>query len=512
MNSSLLRTLTIYAIILPLAVMLGWITVDLAEQDRASFAVFAGVIFVLLLPVLLKWHYMVLIFSWSSFITLFFLPGQPALWMFMALIAVGVGLLNRIVLKRPAFLSTPGVSLSLLLLAAVILFTAWMRGGIGLSILGSSQMGGKPYIFLLGAIAGYFAFTSQAIPVEKARLCVGLFFLSGMMGIASNLIFYAGPAFYFLFLIFPSGFAGVQALSEMGGTGGISRVAGFSTGATAFIYYLMAVYGIRGLFARWWRLGLFLAALGLGLMGGYRSLVVLVAMYFGLLFLMEGLLRSRLFPLMILLGALMFALLIPLAPHLPLSMQRSLTILPLEVDARVRVDANSSLEWRLKIWRTLVPDLPKYFWLGKGYRINPTDLYLADQAQRRGRGSHTSGAVQAGSYHSGPLTLYVPFGAPGVVAFLLFLGVSLRSLYLNYRHGDEALRTINRFMFIYFVGRVIFFFTTFGDFGGELFHFTGAVGLSMALNKGVRRPSVLAPRPVIFRDPLRGASPQPGVA
>lgn len=499
MNSTLLRTLVIYAIILPLAVMLGWMAVDLADWDRTSFTVFAVIIFVLLLPALLKWYYPVLVFSWGAFLTLFFLPGKPGLWMVMSLIAVSIALLNRIMLKRQAFVPAPAITFSLLLLGAVIFFTASLRGGIGLNILGSAQMGGKSYIMLLAGMIGYFGFTSQSIPPEKAKLYVGLFFLSGMVSIVSTLIYLAGPAFYFLYLIFPASFAGVQAMSEGTGPGSISRVAGFSTGAVAISLYMLAVYGIRGLFAKWWRLALICTVFGLGMMGGYRSLIVLMGLVCLFLFFAEGLLRSRLFPALLLLGALVFGILIPLTPKLPYSMQRTLSILPLNVDPMVRRDAASSLEWRLRIWRALVPDLPKYFWLGKGYTLNPTDLYLAEQARLRHRVADHESALQAGSYHSGPLTVYVPFGAPGTLAFLIFIAAALRTLYQNYRYGDEQLRTYNRFLFYYFLARVIFFLTAFGDFSGDFYSFTGTVGLSVALNKGVRRKPAPVTRPVVFR-------------
>ena len=507
MNSSLLKTLVIYAIILPLAVALGWMAVDLADWDRTSFTVFALVGFVLILPLLLKWHYPVMVFSWAAFITLFFIPGRPALWMLMALVAVSIAIVHRIITKRRTFLSAPAVTFSLLLLGAVILITAWLRGGVGLNILGSSTIGGKNYIVLLASIVGFFGFATRAIPPERAKLYVGLFFLSSTISIVSNLIFFAGPGFYFLYLIFPSGFAGVQAMSETGGAGAISRVAGFSTGAVAICVFLLAIYGVRGLFTKWWRLALFLLALTLGTMGGYRSLIVLIGAFFLILFVMEGLLRSGLFPALLLAGGLTVAVLIPLAPQLPLSMQRTLSILPINVDARVRADASSSLEWRLQIWRALVPDLPKYVWLGKGYTINPTDLYLSQEATLRHRVASHESAVQSGSYHSGPLTLYVPFGSPGVVAFLIFLGVVARSLYLNYQYGDEKLRTINRFLLAYFLGRVLFFFTAFGDFGNEFYMFTGTIGLSVALNHGVcRRPASVA-RAVVFRPGLRLRTP-----
>ena len=59
----------IYAIVLPLAVFIGWIVAG--DMTKSSFAVLTAIVFVLLLPFLLKFHYQVLIFSWNTFITIF---------------------------------------------------------------------------------------------------------------------------------------------------------------------------------------------------------------------------------------------------------------------------------------------------------------------------------------------------------------------------------------------------------------------------------------------------------
>lgn len=508
MNSGLLRTLVIYAVILPLAVLIGWMAVDLADWDRTSFAVFAAIMFVLLLPALLKWHYPVMVVSWSTFITIFFLPGQPGLWMLMAAINFGIAILNRIIQKRPAFISAPSITLSLLALAAVVIITAQLHGGMGMKILGSASYGGKAYYFILIGIVGYFAFASQPIPPERAKFYARLFFLSGMITAGSTLIYYAGPSFYFLFLVFPVGFAAVQALTDT--VGGIARIAGLTVAASACSYYLLSVHGIRGVLQKWWRILLLLVALGLGTLGGYRSTVILFVMVVGILFMAEGLLRSPIFPALLLVGCLGFALLLPISTKLPLPMQRSLSFLPMKVDSRVRADADGSIDWRLEIWRALLPDLPKYFWLGKGYEIDPTDIFLTNQAILRSRAQSYEGALLVGDYHSGPLSVYVPFGFFGMLAFVVFLGAAIRGLYRNYRYGREELRTINRFMFAFFCARVIFFFVAFGGLSGELYVLTGLIGLSVALNNGICRKPEFVPKPVRFRGNLELRPAQPG--
>lgn len=502
MNTTALRTLIIYAIILPLAVLIGWMAVDLAHWDQTSFSVIAAIVFVLLIPALLKWHYEVMVLSWSTFITIFFLPGKPSLWMLMAAVNCGIAVLHRILQKRRAFISTPSISLALVAILAVTVTTAQLRGGFGLNILGSSTVGGKPYYFIIAAILGYFAFASQRIPVEKAKLYVGLFFLGGLATAVSNLIYFAGPSFYFLYLIFPAGFAAVQATSEAAGPGSISRIAGFSVAATSAGLYVLAVNGIRGIVRKWWKIGLLLLVLAAGMMGGYRSALIFILMILMLAFIAEGLLRSPLFPALLLAGGLAFAALIPIAPRLPFPVQRTLSFLPIQVNPIVQQDADASINWRLEMWRALTPEFPKYFWLGKGYAKNMTDLYLTEQAILRHRAPQYQQALLSGDYHSGPLSVYIPFGVFGCLALFIFIALSLRALWRNYKYGPEQLRVINRFLLVYFLGRTLFFLSVFGAFAYDFYLLTGVMGLSVALNGGVCRKPVSISQPVTFRERL----------
>jgi len=496
----------VYAIVLPLAVLIGWMAVDLSMLDRTSFATISAVIFVLLLPVILKWHYPVMILSWNTAMTVFFLPGKPALWMLLVGINFGIAILNRIIQKRPAFHSAPAITMSLLALAAVVVVTAKLRGGMGVNVLGASTIGGKGYYFIIAGILGYFALASQSIPREHARRYVAMFFLPGLIPALSHLIYYAGPAFYVLYLIFPMGFAAVEVSSE---ASGLVRVGGFSVAACSLSYFMMAMYGIRGLLQKWWRVLLLAVALGLGMMGGYRSMLVMIGLIILILFVLEGMVRSGWFPAAILAAVLGFAILAATATKLPRSVQRTLSLLPIEVDPGVRRDAGASVEWRLKMWRTLVPELPNYFWIGKGYAINPTDLYLVEQAARRGRATAQSAPLVAGDYHSGPLSVYVPFGAGGSLAFLAFVFLGLRALYRNYCYGAEELRGLNRFLFAYFAARLIFFLGVFGGFAADMYQFTGVLGLSVALNHGVCRKPTPAEQRVPFRKSVGGSSALP---
>ena len=96
----------------------------------------------------------------------------------------------------------------------------------------------------------------------------------------------------------------------------------------------------------------------------------------------------------------------------------------------------------------------------------------------------------SGNYHNGFLTLIIPFGLAGFLAFVWFCVAAFRLLVRNYRHGDPALKKLNTFLLTYFVGRLFFYSVFYGQFDLDLMVFTGVVGLSIAINRGAREGAV----------------------
>lgn len=202
----------------------------------------------------------------------------------------------------------------------------------------------------------------------------------------------------------------------------------------------------------------------------------------------ERLLRSRLFFGFALGAILAGALILPFAEELPLSVQRSISFLPVKVSPVAREDAAASLDFRLEVWRVvLAEEVPKYLFLGKGYNFDSTDLYLTQLGMQRGIYSGYEWVYVSSDYHNGPLTLIVAFGIFGVLAFGAFCWGSLRALYANYLHGDPDLKMINTFLLANFITSLVFYLIFYGAFFLDLINFTGIIGLSLALNGGVRR-------------------------
>jgi hypothetical protein len=490
-SASNLRTALVYAVVVVISLGFGYAVA--APQSLMSLASVGLMLLLLCLPLLLRWHHALVICCWNAVFICFFLPGKPPLWVVLASLSLGLALVTRTLRAKSEFLYVRSVALPLLLLAAVVVVTITVRG-IGGRAFGSELWGAKRYLGVLGAILGYFALAAQAIPRRQAGLLASLFFLSGTTAVMSDLAFALGPAFYFLFLLVPTELAVAQASTQ----DTLMRLTGIAWMAQAGNWFMLMRYGIRGMLEvrHAWRAVLFVALFLLGLVGGFRSTIILIGILFATQFWFEGLLRTKWFPIAVVTGLLVGSVLVGYAEKLPLSVQRSLSFLPIDVHPTARQDALGTLDWRLQMWRVVMQEVPNYLWLGKGYTFSGTDYLLVQEAVRRGMFTSYEDTLVSGNYHNGILTLIVPFGLPGTLAFVVFLIAGWRVLRSNYLFGPAELRRVNTFLIAYFNARLLFYVVFYGQFDLDLMVFTGTVGLSVSLNGGVASPTrPLAPQP-----------------
>jgi hypothetical protein len=217
-------------------------------------------------------------------------------------------------------------------------------------------------------------------------------------------------------------------------------------------------------------------------------------------FFLEGLHRTKLLAVFLSAGIIGGLALIPLAPHLPYTFQRTLSFLPYKVSTAARADAQASWEWRVQMWDALLPQIPQYLLLGKGYVISPLDyeFVMGPEASIRNTFAQDQGLALAEDFHSGPISVVIPFGIWGCIAFLWFLFAAIRVLYANYHYGDPALQTVNTYLLAAFIAQAIYFLFAFGDLSADMMKFTGLLGLSVSFNGGVRRPfGTMASKPQV---------------
>lgn len=510
-SSNLAKSLLTYALVLPFALYVGWIVGQLRNnfvEDYLTWYQLGIFVAFLAFPLVVKWHRPLLFFSWNTTIMLFFFPGRPSLWLAAAFLSLVVSLVQRTLVRDMQFIHAPSVLLPVLYLLVVIFATGMLTGGFGLRIFGSSKVGGKPYWILFAGTAGFLAMLAQRIPQEKVLLYLRLFFLGSLTNGIGYAINFVGPSLWYIFLVFP-----VDILPGEEGSG-IARYGGLSTALLGVFWYLLARYGILEMLEKkqfgkmFLLLGVFVLTLG----GGFRTFLILMGIVVFVLAYLEGFFRSKYAPVALCAVLLTSGLLIPFVDNLPLPIQRSLAVLPLKLDPRARLEAERSSAWRLEMWRMILPEIPRYFWLGKGLEVAVNELEVSTELSQHGFSNSQESSIVAGNYHNGPLTVLIPFGIWGVVGWLWFIGASLRALYLNFCYGDEMLRRINALMLALFIGRVLIFFFVVGDFRVELPIFTGMMGFSLALNGGIRKPVRVRAPLVPIRVRPQPASLVPGAA
>lgn len=494
--AALFRSLVVYAVCVPLAITAGYLLTNPTDYESLGFV---GVLAaVLVFPLLMKWHYPLLVFSWGCPIYLFFVPSHPSLFMFMVFVSLGITIVERILDRSRTFLPAGPVRWPLFALLAVVIITAELTGGIGLRTFGGDTYGGKKYLTIITGVLSYFAVIARPIPKKQANLYLLLYFGGSFLNCMPDLYGIIPGLQVLLGHIIPGSSTLMDESGHLSIQLGNSRLGALASAAGGVFLWMLARHGLRGCFfsPKPWRpvgMGLMLVTI---MLGGYRNSLLGVVLVLVVLFFMERLYRTRAMLIVVLGGILGGPLLLLTAAHLPYTIQRSLAFLPLTLDPMVREDATGSSEWRLEIWRAVLPQVPKYLLLGKGYSFSAqtySDSMGANATFKKIIDAADNPLALSSDFHSGPLSVVIPFGIWGVLCYSWFWGAGWHILRRNYRYGDPALLSINRYLFVWYMCSIFRFVFVFGD-AGAVGDFAGLIGLSVAFNHGVMGPRSF-PRP-----------------
>jgi hypothetical protein len=485
-----MRMLIIYAILIPLAILAGYLLTD--PLDYGSIGFIGLILLVLVSPIFIKWHYQILIFGLGCPAICFFLPGRPLLSETVVLLSLGISIVERTMNSDRRFLSARAITWPLLFIAAIVFMTAKLTGGIGFHSLGGDTGGGKKYFTVFIGIAAFFALTSRGIPAGQWKFYLALFMLPNILGVFGELAPYIPGSLKIINLFFPP-----EHLADPDADTTSSRLTVLSKALGVVPAFLLALYGLRGIFlaGKLWRPALFMAGFALALTGGYRGNFIGFCITLTLIFVLEGLHRSRLMAPLVLLGALGLAILATCSDKLPYTFQRSMSFLPFKWQPAVMLDAEGSTEWRLAIWRATWPKVPEHLLLGKGYALDKSDFDMIGGGEfSRFAASHIDAGDESlaisSDYHSGPLSTLMGFGVWGAIGILWLMAATLFVLVRNYKYGDPALATFNVYMLAGGISSVFAFFFIFGGFQGDVGNFARCAGISLAFNRGLaKRPA-----------------------
>jgi O-antigen ligase len=207
------------------------------------------------------------------------------------------------------------------------------------------------------------------------------------------------------------------------------------------------------------------------------------------MFCLEGLHRT--WYLGLTLGVLLAAggLAVAFADKLPIPLQRSLSFLPIKVDPLARQDAQGSLDWRMDMWQEVSKEVRPNLFLGKGYAIEASALQFANWNSHLNYAPQWEWAALTAEYHNGPLSVLVPFGIWGGVAFVWFLVATGLRLRWHYRNCPPESLSVNRLLFAMFIVQTLFFIFLFGSLYSGLIRFVFIIGLAECLNAPEAKPA-----------------------
>jgi len=375
-------------------------------------------------------------------------------------------------------------------LLAVVLVTAKIRG-TGLGSLGGSSGGGRFYVYIIFSIFGFVAMTTHSIPRKFSTLFFAAFTLGKMTALIGLLVPLLGSSGALLFNIFPVDMGTYSSqIMEGSKTDFVGRYTALSSGFNCLGYYVVARSGIRNLLQgpNFLKLLLVMACFTIGLMGGYRTFLISLLITLAAIFTLEGLFRNR-YAIIPVLALVLILLGLPFTRQMPLPIQRSLSFLPIDVDPLARHVAEETSEWRIELWKLLLPEVPQYLLLGKGLSFSVSELNQLNDLSEHGGGDRYSSFIITGNYHNGPLSVIIPFGIWGGIGWIWFVIAAGRVLYHNHLYGDNQLKTINTAMFAAYFSNIMIFFFIYGSLSMDICNFTGLVGLSISLNGGIKKRS-----------------------
>lgn len=441
MDSQKLKVILIVVVAAILALYLG---VAAATAQVEAIAWVVGVVAVVFVLVLGKnvWILIPLTLAVSGNINA--LPGSPSPW-WAAMAVVGVMYMIRFLMRNwNTFQFRFGWLDFAIFLQVVAVTQAYIRNPTGFSVFGGDVVGGKPYVIFGFAFAAYALLAVTRTDLKMIRLMViGIILIT----LADGALIMASQLFPVVATIALPLYSGVDFSAAQGGEGVEIQDSRLSTGkgtgeilALAACSFYRPIATLNPIY-----IGGFLmmmSGLALTLISGFRSVFVSIALYF----VVGSLIRRRYVDLLVagVIGLLALTLLLAtgMSRHMPYGVQRILSAIPyMEVEDRIRENAEGSTEWRIEMWM-LALTTDRYISnkvLGDGFGYSADELKASQDAafgvSRGNQGRNLQDTLLArGSYHGFHVETIRFTGALGLAFALIALGIFFRYSLKLIRH------------------------------------------------------------------------------
>lgn len=336
----------------------------------------------------------------------------------------------------------PGKTSSSLLDKLVYLNVAYIvfvfvRHPVGFFFFQTDQVGGRAYVSVLMAFGVFLVLSRAKLTPFIAKvwplLTVVPLLFSSMMEVGARLNPALAPVL-----------TGIYGTPITGGeqafTVGEQRLTEFQTLGTYSILALVSFYPPLSLITPLYpvRLAMLLVSFAAIFLSGFRLAVIAAGVFFTLsLVIRRHIAGLWIFAASAVAGMILFGILQGSGiVELPLTLQRSLSFLPVEWHPDAKRDAEQSTQWRLDMWRWAWEDnriLRDKVW-GQGFGLSLEDMQIEVSARLAGRGEGSGflgGSEQEwwlinGAFHNGPLSAIRNVGVVGLFLYLALVFVSVK--------------------------------------------------------------------------------------
>ena len=463
--------------LLVLMVLIGF-TFALSSGSPLSFMAF------LILPFLVYMIQVPQVWMLSVYVVMtanLSLPSLPQGILVFHVLAAGFVVLMaaKIAIQRPTFTRMFGVSMFFAAAYMCVVMLMIAIHGFGLRFIGDEMWGGAAYLRLF--IAFGFILVSEFISIAESswRRFIWVTVIASAVPVMSYFVFlFSGGAISWQFLFVQDQSWSIAGTLRAAASGkGVVRYTLLAPMAQTLLMPLLSV-------VRWRWLGPGLAVvLVMYLYSGFRSSILLLGMtstIYIIVYKKKDRIK-RMFTLLFCALALVVVL-IPFVQKLPLSMQRSLSIIPVyHVNPEAEMAAVSTTTWRVEIWKLMLQNIPKYFWLGSGVAVNAAAAYSTNPYFIYS----PEGAYEYHNYHNGPLGILHDYGIFGLITVIGFMFSSSVEFYRSRKIfvTGTFLHRFYTYLLATYLTQVLSFLVIFGD----VFDSVAGMLLASVMLRGVVR-------------------------
>jgi hypothetical protein len=364
--------------------------------------------------------------TFNSALLLPFFPGRPYIWEFAGLLGWS-GLVITISLRAYApdawktVMDYKWIFVGIIGYCMVLLVTMYFRG-VGLRILGSSQMGGRFYFQQL--VCAIFPLTFLLLRLREDTL-VKLFQWQCLLTatyLVSDFVYSRAPqGLFFILRFFEVPNDAFNFENQAMRFGGIRRFQSLAIFAQGLILWFLVRHRLKDFLTL--SKGSYLTPMvvlifGIGLLSGHRYMVVVLGMTVIVVAYAQ---KFYDFKTTFVFGSLLCIGLVVgygAADKLPLAAQRAISFLPgIKVQSSASMDARATFHTRALLREQGMKLIPEYFWLGRGFGLSSS----ADYSNRWDPTSVTA-HINQGTFYNGFIGLMINTGFPGTLFMFIFIG------------------------------------------------------------------------------------------